>query len=682
MTTMIKVEKNEEKCESDHQVRLSLHGMVQIGAKIGCAIIPTVELNRTTTTRGDFFPDTENTKGTIPYPSTILLSCSFTSHGEQLLSPPMGDCNIRLILSEVLQRKLLSGASATSLSSSWRTIRLASDATLADALDIRCSTSSEDHHQEDTSATCSNDGSTSIRTLLENQTAVLWDCTAYPPKDISKICLEQFPDKSGSRSLTLFDAGWYPSGTLILNTAAEGPPRRTPASYDDFQYNLPKTDATITAATTTGQSSAINNNVPPPVQLTQSTGPMLPSQVLQSVTTRFHDDTDVQQDDDAVVARQLRHAHAVQARERERQRQAKLQARIRQLDTKQSSNNGVATQVQKMLIKSRATGRPKLDEQDRVYLRLVVDDGGHDHDEQVQEDYCYFSRQDVVGKILSEKYTYRQTSSNSSNCAQLQAELLVRKPGSDEYRRLPNLMRFYEAVEAKLIASFDRVVIRFYDPTQEEATISITEEEDKEDSPSESMTNTVPLVPPSVATASYDVSKDESTVIESDAKSIEKSDEIVDEALALALANAPDKKPKKLKTGKTPSSSSTSTKANNAVSKVRQMQIKSKAQGDGKRVKLPDRFFLQAVVARREASGTVTVVAVSSPYFLARSDPLQRLVKDGWVKAPLESAQFFVRASDTTPDGHFRRIADPTLSVEELSRTGFLNAFDEVVVYY
>jgi hypothetical protein len=65
--------------------------------------------------------------------------------------------------------------------------------------------------------------------------------------------------------------------------------------------------------------------------------------------------------------------------------------------------------------------------------------------------------------------------------------------------------------------------------------------------------------------------------------------------------------------------------------KVRQMKIKSKARGDTRRVKMPDRFFLELITVvdkgKAGAENSCNVVSVE-PVFLAKSDTIDRLLRD------------------------------------------------------
>ena len=535
----------------------------------------------------------------------------------------MGDCHLRLSFSGVFQKTFPNKGEMVSPLS----LRLASDATVADVL-----------------ATTVGDGpsSSSLRAFLLERRAKLWDCTYYPPKDVTQQILEQFVETFGPKSLTLFDAGWFPSGSLVVTSPEEGPPQGAAAIYDDVQYNMRQVeDSTIIGATA--------------VQLKHHSGPVLPSQVLQSATRRF-EGVDAPDTDDA-TARRLRHETAMQRREREEKRQKKLQERIRQLD---ASKGGVAAQVQRMLVKSRAVGRPNLAEQDRVYLRVVMDKSDDDKDAHAttEESFYYFSRQDVVGKVLSQ--TVLAAASGK------QAELLVQLGGREDdpsYQRLPHLMRLYEALGIGYLKNFDRVVVRIYDPQKEEPTTTI----DVNPFPATGGSTPIAKLKNDAATVAQSVKQDN---IGDSTTTHDATEIFTDKAMTQALAAT--EKSKKTATKK-PSA---------ALAKVRQMQMKSKAKGDTKRVKMPDRFFVEVGVACRQADGTVTLSTPVAPYFVAHTDALSRLVKDGWVTGVDANANTqFVKP--LTDDGaQFQRIPDPSLSVQHLTAQGILCNFDRILVIH
>ena len=101
-----------------------------------------------------------------------------------------------------------------------------------------------------------------------------------------------------------------------------------------------------------------------------------------------------------------------------------------------------------MLIKSRATGRESLKMQDRIYFECLVDDGV------LRKDYRFFSPQDTFAKIASSFTTKARNT-----------EILVKQSGMrTTYRRLPVVMRLYEAIsQGFLTDQVDTMIIRCFD---------------------------------------------------------------------------------------------------------------------------------------------------------------------------------------------------------------------------
>jgi len=355
-----------------------------------------------------------------------------------------------------------------------------------------------------------------LLTLLESQNKTddkkeeewvcLWDCTSHPPRDITDWPTVKYKESHGMHSKTLYDAGWFPSGTLRACKKSEGPPMASLAAHDDVQYKLPTTAAKAAAA------EASNTDT---VQLTgavqlKETGtatkvPPLPSQVLDSVTKRFDKDKESMTEQEQHA---LRRQNKQSKRQKEQDRCKKLEARIRKLEETSASSNKkkkgkpVTEQVRRMLIKSRATGAKSLKQQDRVYFHVVVlvepaedamDDNAEDDGSKnnTTEEFRYFSIQDTIARgILS---TFR----NKQPSKEWESEVLVRRPvtdGSSEegaimvYRRLPNTMRVYEAIAQNFLEQgVNKIIVRWYNPARgDEATTSVLEEAVAEDaSPTE-----------------------------------------------------------------------------------------------------------------------------------------------------------------------------------------------------
>lgn len=488
----------------------------------------------------------------------------------------MGDCRLRIQVSKVLLSKESDGSideddfvTLVKVCSSDTTIREIVEASIVD-----------NHY-----------GLSILHHLLQNQ-ACLWDCTQYPPTDITDWPLNQFTERQGLRSKTLYDCGWMPSGMLQVLPRGKSPQLSKADAYEDSQYNRPLDTTDIGAAKVQlATTTATGQPLPPP------------SAVLGSVTKRFADDDG---DTDTAAAIAERFENRRQKEERNKERCRKLDAGIRKLEEQSSSKNQkVSDQVQRMLIKSRATGRSSLQVQDRIHLRCIVDNDGHI----MKEEFWYFSRQDTVGRIID------------SLAPNKQAELLVRTSSRDEYRRLSVALRLHQAVDKGYLSEFDKVVIRIYDSTEDDATPGIDEEAN---------------------TAISDTPKGQATEASPCNASFADQDSgafFFDQRLSDAVQSLDTKMTKK--------------KPSNASIKVRQIQLKSRAKGDAKRIKIEDRFFLELVQIEDG-------VATAAPVFGSRSESLERLLRNSTMN--LAACEVLVSKSNDS----FLKITDLASSLQEL----------------
>ncbi|GKY91646.1 hypothetical protein MPSEU_000136500 [Mayamaea pseudoterrestris] len=485
--------------------------------------------------------------------------------------------------------------------------------------------------------------------LIDHDGVSIWDCTMHPPKDVTDWPLGTFAETTGLRSKTLFDAGWFPSGKIYIlanDVSIHDAIGVSQDKYDDRQYNNQQIiqDASDNIQT---RVQLVGNDLP----LGQS---QMPSQVLSAVTKRFMDDhQDAEQALAAAKMEQRRNKMKATAKERERNR--KLDERIQKLDQQaQGKSKTVSEQVQRMLIKSRATGRPELQQHDRLYFRCLVLDG-IDDESAVKEEYRYFSPQDTMGRIAS----------SFTVSADKQTELLVRRrvmPALMEhcdgiafdYRRLPTLQRLHEAVFQGFISEFDRLVIRVYDADNEAPTASVEEVDSFTIENTESGGESMPIDAdcPQVATNTKNsCAKDGFEVATGPVY-----DRIMLQFTAL------DAKSK----GKKPSA---------AAVKVRQMQMKSKATGDAKRIKnVMDRFFVELIMAVDDGNN---VTLTSSHIFLARTDTIERILADfpahlcgsGW------NNEFLV-----VTESALHRVTDTNMPLAEAERRGILKCFDPIIL--
>jgi hypothetical protein len=421
-------------------------------------------------------------------------------------------------------------------------------------------------HSESADATVRDVYEQVLEPLALPNDACVWDCTLYPPKEITDW-LVLYNCKTGPRSKTLYDAKWFPSGMWQVLPKGKQPVHTQ--NYDDVQYNLPSALISTCA-----------------VQLVEQETRTRPSQVLQSVVERFP------QEEDPDNALEIRRARRNEKEKKEKDRHDQLE---RQIHLLQSSSKPVSQQVKRMLIKSRCTGRCSLKMQDRIHLHVVIIRGN----EETKQEYRYFSQQDTVARILQLVPIQLP----------LEAELLVGLP-NNVFRRLPPTMRLYEAIASNYIHEVDSIVIRCFTPPEEEPTTSILETTCNVEMQDDN-------VVPSVATV-----QDESA---SSIQGLEAEMTVMDDAVDVDVCNQMSQAVAAMDDEATSSKSkkkaSTSTSA-----KVRTMLIKSKAKGDAKRIpKMEHRFFLELVVIQTVHG---KCVASASPIFLSKTDPVGRLLRD------------------------------------------------------
>eukprot|EP00934_Nitzschia_sp_Nitz4_P001570 Nitzschia sp. Nitz4//scaffold3_size479765//328967//330580//NITZ4_000136-RA/size479765-processed-gene-1.313-mRNA-1//-1//CDS//3329550866//1570//frame0 len=471
---------------------------------------------------------------------------------------------------------------------------------------------------------------------VEKHIFQLWDCTYNPPKEITDLPILQYPDVTGARSQTLQNAGWFPSGTLIAAPVGMQPSNFSRVIYDDEQYNR-------------SQPLEIHKsgNMPAKVEFSNMDSRPAPSQVLGAVSDRFSDNWDVQ----TAQAQAVRLQNKRDTQQRQQERQDKLDRRIRLLEQTSSSKNAkVSAQVRSMLIRSRATGDDRLVPEDRVYFECYLDKGA---DAELEREFRYFSPQESMSGIVRALGMTPQAGSTM-------VELLVKRPSSSSedtstfvYQQLPSLMRVYEATsKGFLTGNLDTLIIRWFDDAAD-ATESVLIP-DSTVTPCDAPVHNSPE--PLVSTAPMDTETAAATPVEEDI--------LRNQAIATAIKSMDDASLK----GKKPK------KASAAATKVRQIQIKSKAKGDTKRIpKMEDRFFLEFVkIDSNDGS------ASSSCNFLGKGDSLNRigqslsLLPDDWV--------YLVPVVQGENTDRYTRIIDPSIKLTEAQRSGLLQPFDRVVL--
>ena len=456
----------------------------------------------------------------------------------------------------------------------------------------------------------------------------IWDCTIHPPRDITAWPTTKYSAKGGPKSRTLYDAGWFPSG--VCQILPRGTVPKISSIAEDSQYN--------------SQAPLISFIPGSEVAFVSSTHQdMTPSQILRSVESRFDfDEPPV----DESTAQQTTRQWRMQQAKRQYDRHAKLEAQISKLNSNTKPSK-VSLQVRNMLIKSRCTGLGTLKIQDRVYLHAVII-----HDESTSEDYRYFSIQDTVARIVS-----TLVRAPSSSTTSLESEFLIKL--DDRYQRLPMSMRLYEAINNSLLQNVDSIVIRVYNPTNEEATTSL--------SLKQIQTNTVATKEKVVGVAGNDGASGDIPNVAvpqptNNTVSIINAPSNVSMAISpldVALLQHTVAKWQDDTTNKKKSASTTSIK-------VQQMLMKSKAKGDKKRTpKVEDRFFVQVMTTSTSEAG---------PFFMNRKDTVGRLLQE--MSLPNSGRVF---CSNGKTESEFSSLPlDVTL--EQAEQQGVLTNFGRLIV--
>jgi hypothetical protein len=480
----------------------------------------------------------------------------------------MGDCHMRIKVSKPLLVKESENAN--------------------DYLSFSLVVSADTSIQEFVASPLNHNGSTFRLLDLD---AACWDCTKYP---ITLFNLKQ--------TNTLYGAGWFPSGCLIMM------PHGVPPLIHSHE------DA---------ESSALIQTTTPTIKTTNTL--VKPSELLHSLTQR-HGTSD---DTTTLDAARLRHVNCVAQQDKEQEQNRKKEARIQALSSK---NTGVANQVTRMLIKSRATGRDDLKQQDRIYFRFLLG---------TTEEFRFVSPQDTMGRILSSFVIPK-------GCT---GELLYGN------RRLPVLLRVYAAMERDYVTEFDQIVVRIFDTAREEAYKSIEEKDNDEDAiivdtadHERPLGNAQPIHNPLMVS---------DNALELQSEICSSIDSTVSAHILQAIQPF-------LGQNKTLGSASI---------KVRQMKMKSQAKGDAKRIKkMEDRFFVELVTVRDDGK---TCIASVAHVFVGRCDTLDRLLRDCAGGVPADASWEFL-----VPDNSMglRKIHDTALKLVTAEQQELLHCYDRLVL--
>jgi hypothetical protein len=502
-----------------------------------------------------------------------------------------------------------------------------------------------------------------------NSAIKIWDCTLHPPKDISDWPLTTYPDVTGPRSKTLHDAGIFPSGLLLVLPKDVHPNDFSRADYDDVQYSNKQSAGTNGIAGNTSEERVLlRDSLNPEGRESNPTSRPLPSQVFKSVASRFEADGDDDNMVDEERAKKQRRQNQEQQRQIQQMRTQKLNARIEKLEKAESGKNkAVSEQIRRMLVKSRATGEERLKMQDRIYFQCFIDKGSDEHGEDatgIEKDYRFFSHQDTAAKIAS---SFHPPTSGAM------AQVLLLRPspqhdGSSDvvYRRIPVTMRIYEAVSKGILSDqeVDTLVIRW--SNEGEALFpSVVEEKvphpPQQDDPGEDRMQIDGNGDSEKAAGGHEHVEDPD-LVQTDKP--ERGGLVVDDSLNRAIremdeANAKGGKPRK---------------ASAASSTVRNMQIKSKAHGDKKRIpNMENRFFLEIVLV------TASGIAKSTFQFLAKTDTIERILQNVASSTTPADWDFYV---PTSPDeyGSSYVAVDASVTVEKAESEGIMKPFDRLIL--
>ena len=429
--------------------------------------------------------------------------------------------------------------------------------------------------------------SVSIEELLDQKLVLLWNCSQYPTTNVSDDW------RHSRKNETLYTHGLFPSCQLYMSgTDLTEPPSLTSSSaYDDIQYN------TNERAKIQSQGRVVLLSYDDPSSSKGSD--QLPSQVLQSVTRRFDDDSPLVSVGEAKL---LQLQNKEELKRKRLKRFQNLESRIRKLEQQQNQSS-TSNQVRKMLIKSRATGKDTLREDDRIYFHCIIQDGD---DVETKEDYRFYSRLDTFGRVLKSFDTKNYASEVLVKVSLTKfPHLLSVKDGESEvpYVRLPVLMQLHEAVNAGILdPKLDQIIIRGYNPSTEEATEIF-------DLKNFQTSDTVPDILSSIKQVTTQSHADSPSPESTTRENLGFQDQDLYNLIRSKL-------PKK---------------ASASIEKVRQMKMKSNAQGDSKRVKMEDRLFIELIETRDK-----TVASETKYLFLSKTDRLDRLLRDWTTLVPEE----------------------------------------------
>lgn len=346
-------------------------------------------------------------------------------------------------------------------------ICLSADSTLCDVIShIQSTISLHNNSASNGFANCSFDESVSA---TQHHQLVLYDCTTYPPKDItSKV--NYFTCTVGPKSITLQTLGWFPSAKLYICQADDEVTKTSIINskihlVEEFEYNNPELRKKLGLQKDERNENKIELTGELGAAVKSSSSQLLPSQLLKAVESRFEEAENNQGEDE-------NHKQPTKRYRAEQERRTFLDMRLDQLEKnakKTGKNKKMSEQVRKMLIKSRAEGDKKVRQEDRFYLEVVLLDESNKElcdncDTNVEmfmkSTHMFFSRVSTIGKVVS------AGAGSLASARDKGAELLVLTETAtrDEkvYRRLPPTLPIYEAQKKGYIENFGRVIVRIF----------------------------------------------------------------------------------------------------------------------------------------------------------------------------------------------------------------------------
>ena len=392
----------------------------------------------------------------------------------------MGDSCIfyNIILKEKNESSSSSSSSSLFIKKS---ICLSADSTLSDLMSHIKSTMIDESimiHNDSSSVCCifqnieeeEDDDDEKDDDLNDNHKFLLFDCTTYPPKDITYM-VHKFTTNIGPNSITLQSLGWFPSAKLYICQVDDEISRESIVTsnihlLDDFQYNKPTTTTTLSSTHNRKEVVKVDlqGELGVAMSFNNSSTRPLPSQILNAIEGRFNENID---DDDN------NHNHSslkncTSKRQTDQERKRLIDMRLEELEKKSkksTKNKKVSDQVRKMLIKSRAEGNKKVNIEDRIYLDVVLLDESNSDDLKNESTsiststYMFFSRVATIGKVISDRVGSLARSRDKG------AELLILMQIQDNelvYRRVPPTLPLHELISKGYLENFGRVVVRIF----------------------------------------------------------------------------------------------------------------------------------------------------------------------------------------------------------------------------